>query len=69
MLKKGKTYQIGIRKLTKKASDINTVQFYTSNKKIATVDKAGKLVIKKKGKVWVTLKVGKKIWRKVYRIR
>jgi hypothetical protein len=68
-LKKGKTYQIKISKLTKKASNISTVTFKSSKKKIATVDKAGKITALKKGKVKITVKVGKKKISKVIRIK
>jgi hypothetical protein len=59
-LKKGKSYQIKLSGLTKNATDIGTVTFKSSKKSIATVDAAGKVTVLKKGKVQITIKVGKK---------
>jgi len=57
-LKKGKKYQIkaSISPLTSQEKVI----YSTLNKKIATVDKKGKVVAKKKGKAVITVKSGKK---------
>jgi uncharacterized protein YjdB len=68
-LKKGKTYHLKISKRTKNASNISTVTFKSSNRKIATVDKAGKIKAVKKGKVKITIKVGKKKLTKTIRIK
>jgi hypothetical protein len=68
-LKKGKTYQLKISNRTKKASNISTVTFKSSNRKIATVDKAGKIKAVKNGKVKITIKVGKKKITKTIRIK
>jgi hypothetical protein len=59
-LKKGKSYQIKINGLTKKASNINTVTFKSSKKSVATVDAAGKVTAIKKGTVKITVKAGSK---------
>ena len=53
-LKVGKTLQLKVKKFTP-ASPLNTkVKWTTSNKKIATVDKNGKVKAKKAGKVTIT---------------
>lgn len=60
---KGKTAQISISTSPKKATNLNVV--YKSNKKkVATVDKAGKITFKNKGKVTITVKVGSKTVKK-----
>jgi hypothetical protein len=59
-LKKGKSYQIKISGLTKKASNIGAVTFKSSKKSVATVDAAGKVTAIKKGTAKITVKVGKK---------
>jgi uncharacterized repeat protein (TIGR02543 family) len=59
-LKRGKSYQIKLSKLTKKASDITAVTFKSSKKSVATVDAAGKVTALKKGKAKITIKVGKR---------
>jgi hypothetical protein len=68
-LKKGKSYQIKIYGLTKNATDISTVTFKSSKKSVATVDAAGKITVLKKGKVKITIKVGKKKMVKSFTIK
>ena len=53
-LKKGKTLKLKVKTNKKK------VTFKSSNKKVATVSKAGKIKAKKKGKATITVKAGKK---------
>jgi hypothetical protein len=65
-LKKGKSYQIKISGLTKKASNVGTVTFKSSKKSIAKVDAAGKVTALKKGTVKITVKIGtKKVVKKL----
>ncbi|MDR0519013.1 MAG: Ig-like domain-containing protein [Clostridiales Family XIII bacterium] len=65
-LKKGRSYQIRISNLTKKASNISAVTFKSSKKSVAKVDQAGKVTALKKGKTKITVKVGNK--RKVIKV-
>lgn len=58
VLKKGKLYQI--KALISPLTSQEKVTYSTSNKKVATVSKTGKVVAKKKGKVVITVKSGKK---------
>jgi hypothetical protein len=67
-LKKGKTYQIKIKLRPATATGVK-VTFKSSKKKVLTVDKAGKLVAKKKGKATVTVKVGRKTYKKKITVR
>jgi hypothetical protein len=68
-LVKGKSYQIKISGLTKNASNINSVIFKSSNESVATVDAAGKVTVLKKGKVKLTIKVGKKKMEKSFTVK
>lgn len=63
-LKKGKTY---VLKIKKKHSDDKIKSFKSSNKKVATVTKKGKITAKKKGttKITVTMKSGCKATCKI----
>lgn len=58
VLKKGKSYKI--KALISPLTSQEKVTYSTSNKKVATVSKTGKVVAKKKGKVVITVKSGKK---------
>jgi uncharacterized protein YjdB len=62
-LKKGRTYIIKVRLYSHMATGVK-VTFKSSKKSVLTVDRAGKLVAKKKGKATVTVKVGKKAYKK-----
>jgi len=53
----GKTVKLSVKGTKKKA------KWSTSNKKIATVNKAGKVTAKKKGTATITVKVGKKAYK------
>lgn len=55
-LKKGKTFKIVIKNLEKKSKP--KVKYKTSNKKVATVSKNGKIKARKKGRATVTVKIG-----------
>ena len=57
-LKKGKTYTVAIKSMTKGTTD--AVTYKTKKKKIATVDKFGVVKAKKKGTAVITVKCGKK---------
>ena len=57
-LKKGKTYTIGIKKITKKTTE--KITYKTSKKSVATVDAYGVVKAKKKGTAKITVKCGKK---------
>lgn len=57
-LKKGKTYTVAIKSMTKGTTD--AVTYKTNKKKIATVDKFGVVKAKKKGTAVITVKCGKK---------
>ena len=57
-LKKGKTYTIGIKKITKKTTE--KITYKSSKKSVATVDAYGVVKAKKKGKANITVKCGKK---------
>lgn len=54
-LKKGKTFRIKVKKLPK-GSVSNKVTYKSSNKRVATVSKAGKVKAVKKGKATITVK-------------
>ena len=57
-LKKGKSYTLTVTKSP--VTTLEKVSFKTSNKKVATVNKKGKIVAKKKGKATITVKCGTK---------
>lgn len=57
-LKKGKTYTVAIKSMTKGTTD--AVTYKTNKKKIATVDKFGVVKAKKKGTAVITVKCGSK---------
>ena len=57
-LKKGKTYTVAIKSMTKGTTD--AVTYKTKSKKVATVDKFGVVKAKKKGSTTITVKCGKK---------
>ena len=57
-LKKGKTYTVAIKSITKKTTE--KITFKSSKKSVATVDKYGVVKAKKKGKATITVKCGKK---------
>ena len=57
-LYKGQTYQL--KAIMAPADTTDKVTWNSSNKKVATVSKTGKVVAKKKGKVVITVKSGKK---------
>ena len=57
-LKKGKTYTVAIKSMTKGTTD--AVTYKTSKKSVATVDKFGVVKAKKKGSATITVKCGKK---------
>lgn len=58
-LKVGKSKYLTVKTSPKKATN-TVVKWKSSNKKVLTVDKAGKITAKKKGKVKLTAKIGKK---------
>lgn len=55
----GKVKQLKVKLSTKKATNVK-VTYKSSNKKVATVDKAGRITAIKKGKTKITVKVGNK---------
>lgn len=57
-LKKGKTYTVAIKSMTKGTTD--AVTYKTSKKSVATVDKFGVVKAKKKGNATITVKCGSK---------
>ena len=57
-LKKGKTYTVAIKSITKNTTE--KITYKTSMKSVATVDKYGVVKAKKKGKATITVKCGKK---------
>lgn len=57
-LKKGKTAQIKVKKMT--AGTTSKLTYKSNKKKVATVDKYGVVKAKKKGKATITVKCGKK---------
>lgn len=57
-LKKGKTAQIKVKKMT--AGTTSKLTYKSNKKKVATVDKYGVIKAKKKGKATITVKCGKK---------
>ena len=57
-LKKGKTFKLKVTLTPKDSQD--KITYKTSNRKIATVSKTGKIKAKKKGKVKITVISGKK---------
>ena len=57
-LKKGKTFKLKVTLTPKDSKD--KIVYRTSNRKIATVSKTGKIKAKKKGKVKITVISGKK---------
>jgi uncharacterized protein YjdB len=57
-LKKGKTFKLKVTLTPKDSKD--KIVYRTSNKKIATVSKTGKIKAKKKGKVKIIVISGKK---------
>ncbi|MDR1816255.1 MAG: Ig-like domain-containing protein, partial [Clostridiales Family XIII bacterium] len=59
-LKKGKTAVLELKLTPKNATNLGQVKFTSSNKKVATVDEAGKVTAVKKGKATITAKVGGK---------
>jgi uncharacterized protein YjdB len=59
-LKVGKTYQLQLKLSPAKPTNITSVTYKSSNTAIATVDKAGKITTKKKGKVTITIKAATK---------
>ena len=58
ILKKGKTFKLKVTLTPKDSKD--KIVYRTSNRKIATVSKTGKIKAKKKGKVKITVISGKK---------
>jgi uncharacterized protein YjdB len=58
-MKVGQVKQLKIKLKTKAATNLK-VTFKSSKKSVLTIDKAGKLVAKKKGKAVITVKIGKK---------
>jgi uncharacterized protein YjdB len=67
-MKKGKFYQIKVKLKSSKATGVN-ITFKSSKPKVIYVDKAGRLWAKKKGKATITVKVGKKKYKKKIRVR
>jgi uncharacterized protein YjdB len=67
-LKAGKTATLKVKVTPAKATNLN-VKFSSSNKKVLTVDKAGKLTALKKGKAKITVKVGKKTYAKTITVK
>lgn len=61
--KKGKTAQITAKPSNAKATNLK-VTYKSSKSSVASVDKAGKVTFKKKGKVTLTVKIGKKSVKK-----
>ena len=57
-LEKGQSYTLSVTKTP--ITSLEKVTFKTSNKKVATVNKKGKIKAKKKGKATITVKCGKK---------
>ncbi|MDR3225131.1 MAG: S8 family serine peptidase [Clostridiales Family XIII bacterium] len=62
-LKKGKTAILKIKVTPSNATNL-LVKFKSSKPSVISVDKAGKLTAKKKGKAVITVKIGKKIVKK-----
>lgn len=62
-MKVGATYQLKVKLRSAKATNVK-VTFKSSNKKVIKVDKAGKLLALKKGKATITIKAGKKTYKK-----
>jgi hypothetical protein len=67
-MKKGQ-YKILKVKLTSSSATNVKVTFSSSNKKVLTVDKAGKLFAKKKGSATVTVKAGGKSYKKKIKVK
>jgi uncharacterized protein YjdB len=67
-LKVGKTAILKLKVTPAKATNLN-VKFSSSDKKILTVDKAGKLTALKKGKATITVKIGKKTYVKAITVK
>jgi hypothetical protein len=67
-LKTGKTAILKLKVTPAKATNLN-VKFSSSNKKVLTVDKAGKLTALKKGKAKITVKIGKKTYVKTITVK
>jgi uncharacterized protein YjdB len=66
-MKAGKTAILKLKATPSKATNLN-VKFSSSNKKVLTVDKAGKLTALKKGKAKITVKIGKKKYVKAIEV-
>ena len=60
-IKRGRTYKLKAKKYPTNAYD--SITYKSSNSKIATVSKTGKITAKKKGKVTITVKCGSKVKR------
>jgi hypothetical protein len=65
-VKKGKTYRLRVS-YPFRSTGVR-VTFKSSKKSVLTVDKAGRIVAKKKGKATVTVKVGKKTYKKKIKV-
>ncbi|MDR1815539.1 MAG: Ig-like domain-containing protein, partial [Clostridiales Family XIII bacterium] len=59
-LKAGKTAQLKLKLTPSNATNVTKITYSTSNKKVATVDKAGKVTAVKKGTAKIIAKVGNK---------
>ncbi|MDR1775567.1 MAG: Ig-like domain-containing protein [Actinomycetes bacterium] len=67
-LKRGASKQIKLKLTSKKATTLK-VTFKSSKKSVLTVDKAGKITAHKRGKAKITIKVGRKTYKKMLRVK
>jgi uncharacterized protein YjdB len=67
-MKKGRFYQLKVKLKSSKATGVK-ITFKSSKPSVVSVDKAGRLWAKKKGKATITVKVGKKKIKKRIRVR
>jgi uncharacterized protein YjdB len=67
-MKAGKTAILKLKVTSAKATNLR-VKFSSSNKKVLTVDKAGKLTALKKGKAKITVKIGNKKYTRTISVK
>jgi uncharacterized protein YjdB len=67
-LKKGKTAQVKVKVTPVSATNLK-ITFKSSKPAVLSVDKAGKLTAKKKGKATITVKAGKKSTKKTFTVK
>jgi hypothetical protein len=67
-MKTGAAYQLKVKLRSAQATNVK-VTFKSSNNKVIKVDKAGKLLALKKGKATITIKAGKKVFKKKITVR